>query len=583
MYTCEKCGIEFPADYAFCTDCGEANPIANSDDTSAQAKSVPGSIGRLDDLNPIEISVGEYRAPSDDTSTPKKSVKSTAKAAPREPEPLVTFHSDDEQIKTLEAKLEALQAERVKLEADLTERQDFLESLEKWEHKNSSSFLFKVFTKMKLNLSEAAELLQRYTSIVNNLVLPNPGVMHSLRKRFHKTLLWSYTVVPAIALLFINLPAIMGRITATPVLEKFIRANLYFSTTTIVLWALFALFLLTWNALISYYRGWSRFQATVDRTVFDLENVANGAAHVRGEEARLKSLYPQVKEWLEIMGRSLNRPWIVKPEWYQSTDGSMKRDSLPNSLRIAQAVEDDSPSMLAMQRYAAESFMAKGWRARVFAEQIDIIREAKGLPKERLSVEQLDQDITYSPSGPRAIVASLIGDEKILESVARKQIQPLAVEIQRETSGNTRPDIREIPTEKPKNILGGSAQGDQALKPWDDFLSLSIGGEGKPTVPLSLASFSDDGQRNNQHSRAKSFFITPARLQDLTGVPSSQSRSYSESERMPMDIVVRLDLVGPVQNSELSILDGAEKERISSKSEVEKDIKKKFTERPKGI
>ena len=83
MYTCEKCGIEFPADYAFCTDCGEANPIANSDDTSAQAKSVPGSIGRLDDLNPIEISVGEYRAPSDDTSTPKKSVKSTAKAAPR--------------------------------------------------------------------------------------------------------------------------------------------------------------------------------------------------------------------------------------------------------------------------------------------------------------------------------------------------------------------------------------------------------------------------------------------------------------------------------------------------------------------
>jgi hypothetical protein len=50
-----------------------------------------------------------------------------------------------------------------------------------------------------------------------------------------------------------------------------------------------------------------------------------------------------------------------------------------------------------------------------------------------------------------------------------------------------------------------------------------------------------------------------------------------------MDIVVRLDLVGPVQNSELSILDGAEKERISSKSQVEDELKKKFTERPKGI
>jgi hypothetical protein len=239
--------------------------------------------------------------------------------------------------------------------------------------------------------------------------------------------------------------------------------------------------------------------------------------------------------------------------------------------------------MLAMQRYAAESFMAKGWRARVFAEQIDIIREAKGLPKERLSVEQLDQDITYSPTGPRAIVASLIGDERILETVARKQIQPLAVEIQKETSGNTRPDIREIPSAKPKKILGNTGQSDQELKPWDEFLALPIGGEGKPTVPLSLASFSDDGQRANQHSRAKSFFITPARLQNLTGVPSSQIRTYAESERMPMDIVVRLDLVGPVQNSELSILEGAEKERLAARSKVEEKIQKEFSKRQSGI
>ena len=153
--------------------------------------------------------------------------------------------------------------------------------------------------------------------------------------------------------------------------------------------------------------------------------------------------------------------------------------------------------MLAMQRYAAESFMAKGWRARVFAEQIEIIREAKGLPKERLGVEQLDQDISYSPNGPRAIVASLIGDESILETVARKQIQPLAIEIQRETSGNTRPDIRELTSQKPQIVLGGGSDGASDLKPWDDFLSLPIGGSGKPSVPLSLASFSSEGQRSN--------------------------------------------------------------------------------------
>jgi hypothetical protein len=583
MYSCEECGNDFPIDYAFCTGCGAANPEAGNVESNSQSSAIPGSIGRLDDLDPIEISIGEYEAPPAEQNSSGNFIKSGAKKAKKESESLVTFHSDDEQLSNLESRLEVLEAERSKLESDLIERQDFLESLEKWERKNSSSFLFKVFKKMKFNLSEAADLLQRYTAIVENLVLPNPGVMHSLRKKFHKTLLLSYTIVPGIALFFIYLPSIMAKITGAPELKGFIEDYLYFSKTTIVLWALFALFLLTWNALISYYKGWSRFQATVNRTVFDLENVANGAAHVRSEEARLKALYPQVKEWLEILGRSLNRPWLVQPEWYQSTEGAMTRDLLPNSLRIAQAVEDDSPSMLAMQRYAAESFMAKGWRARVFAEQIDIIREAKGLPKERLSVEQLDQDITYSPTGPRAIVASLIGDERILETVARKQIQPLAVEIQKETSGNTRPDIREIPSAKPKKILGNTGQSDQELKPWDEFLALPIGGEGKPTVPLSLASFSDDGQRANQHSRAKSFFITPARLQNLTGVPSSQIRTYAESERMPMDIVVRLDLVGPVQNSELSILEGAEKERLAARSKVEEKIQKEFSKRQSGI
>jgi hypothetical protein len=524
-----------------------------------------GGIGRLEDSEPIDISFSD-----------EEPVES------HQPESLVTFHSDEEQLAALELRLQKLEVEGEKLNTDLKERQDFLESLEKWEQKNSSSFLFKVFQKMKFNLSEASSLLQRYAMIVDNLRIPDPGVMKNLRKKFHKTLLWSYTVVPLISLFLIYLPTLMEKITGAPGLKKVIE-NFYFSKWTIIAWGLVALFLLTWNALILYYRGWSRFQATVNRTSFDLENVSSGAAHVRAEEARLKTLYPQVKEWLEIMGRSLNRPWLVRPQWYEASQGTITRDSLPNSLRIAQAVEDESPSMLAMQRYAAESFMAKGWRARVFAEQIEIIREAKGLPKERLGVEQLDQDIAYSPSGPRAIVASLIGDESILETVARKQIQPLALEIQRETSGNTRPDIRELASQKTQVVLGGSLDNGQELKPWDDFLALSIGDAGKPSVPLSLASLSSEGQRANHHSRAKSYFIAPARFQSLTDVPSSQIRTYAETERMPMDIVIRLDLSGPVLPHELSILEGAEKERTEKQSEIEKEVAKRLKDRKSGI
>lgn len=565
MKVCDNCGHLKASDTAFCTGCGAPATAVTEDLGNNAGTRIPGSIGKLHEPESIEISLDEVP------------VEPATKS-----ESLVTFLSDEEQLSKLEKRLADLEIEREKLNSDLAQRQEFLESLEKWEKKNSSSFLFKVFKKMKANLAEAAGILERYATIVGNLVIPDPGIMQRLRKSFHKKLLWSYTVVPFIALFFIFLPTLIDRLDPSRQVVRFAK-NFYFPKWAIAAWAIFILFLLTWNSLISYYRGWSRFQATVNRTFFDLENVSNGAEHVRGEEIRLKALYPQVKEWLEIIGRSLNRPWLVRPKWYEANQGSITRDSLPNSMRIAQAVEDESPSMLAMQRYAAESFMAKGWRARVFAEQIEIIREAKGLPKERLGVEQLDQDISYSPNGPRAIVASLIGDETILETVARKQIQPLALEIQRETSGNTRPDIREISSQKPQVVLGGGMETGQDLKPWDEFLSLSIGGSGKPSVPLSLASFSSEGQRSNHHSRAKSFFIMPARLQSAADVPASQVRTYSESERMPMDIVVRLDLVGPVDSHELSILEGAEKERLSKQSEVESEVAKRLKNRKSGI
>jgi hypothetical protein len=565
MKVCDNCGHLKASDTAFCTGCGAPATAVTEDLGNNAGTRIPGSIGKLHEPESIEISLDEVP------------VEPATKS-----ESLVTFLSDEEQLSKLEKRLADLEIEREKLNSDLAQRQEFLESLEKWEKKNSSSFLFKVFKKMKANLAEAAGILERYATIVGNLVIPDPGIMQRLRKSFHKKLLWSYTVVPFIALFFIFLPTLIDRLDPSRQVVRFAK-NFYFPKWAIAAWAIFILFLLTWNSLISYYRGWSRFQATVNRTFFDLENVSNGAEHVRGEEIRLKALYPQVKEWLEIIGRSLNRPWLVRPKWYEANQGSITRDSLPNSMRIAQAVEDESPSMLAMQRYAAESFMAKGWRARVFAEQIEIIREAKGLPKERLGVEQLDQDISYSPNGPRAIVASLIGDESILETVARKQIQPLALEIQRETSGNTRPDIREISSQKPQVVLGGGLETGQDLKPWDDFLSLSIGGNGKPSVPLSLASFSSEGQRSNHHSRAKSFFIMPARLQSAADVPASQVRTYSESERMPMDIVVRLDLVGPVDSHELSILEGAEKERLNKQSEVESEVAKRLKNRKSGI
>jgi hypothetical protein len=521
MRTCQVCKTDVSELNAFCTTCGAR--MADQE----QVQEVNQTSETLEPA--IEEGISE-----DSKSPQDKDVKA--------------------RLKVLQKKKADLEKSRQEVEAGIEERENFRSSLDAWSHANTSSFLWQTFSTMKTNLDQTQELLDKYESTISHLNIPDPGVMHSLRKTFHRRLLATFTSIPAAMALLLWIPTLIAKIVGHPGLVTFLT-SLAFTPLTIYSYGIGAMIVITIVALIAYYRGWSTYQARVIKTLWELESVALNAAHVRAEQIRLKSIYPQLREWLEIMGHSLTNPWQVNKKWFATSTANIAQDSLPYSMHIAQTSEDEGPAMLGMQRYAAERFMVRGWRSRVFAEQVETIQEAMGLNKDRLNVDLLDSDIAYAPNGPRALVRANIADSKILEKVAQKQIVPLTLQIQKEAIANTKPQVHEVRSGQ-NDALGGSnidLEGNNV--PWDDFLGMSLGDSSRLASPFALHSLSDSGQVAGHQSRADSFFIVPQRLANkITSVKPTNLKTYTENANLPMDIVVRLDFTGPIPNENLMLL-----------------------------
>ena len=451
------------------------------------------------------------------------------------------------------------------------------ESIADWESRNTHSFLAKTSATMKNNLSEAENLLAQYNRTVESLSIPEPGTMAKLRKSFHRKLLWQTIIIPLIATLVYKIPRIPNH-----KLQNFF-GYVQPSMKWVLIYSITAYLFLFIGALIAYYRGWSTYQRRVITTLWQLQVVSRNVEQVRNEQSRLKSLYPQVNEWLVILGHSLTNPWRIRKEWFESSIGDLSEAALPNSLRISQAHEDDGPAMMGMQRYAAESFMSRGWRAKVFSDQIDVIRESLGLPKDRLNVDMLDQDILYSPNGPRALVRTNIEEQTILESIGRRQLLPLIKKVQKEAITKSRPPVNEIKKEAIKTTRTAAEDEENSdLTPWDEFLSFAIPAQGKPRTPLSVFSLSDSGKSAGHHDRYKTFMIVPERFKDkVTGVDERQLHTYAETTKLPMDVVVRADFTGPIPAQDLLFLEKTAAQREAAEEKASKPAKK--FDKDKGI
>ena len=457
----------------------------------------------------------------------------------------------EERLEVLKKEREVIHAEAQALTDEINVKEEKASQFSIWVERHRRTFLWKMFARMRRERDAVVAKRDSFASTMANLELPEPGELVRLRKRFHKTIL---------SVIGISLFLWLAYFLITTFLPFAWVIQLTSLGSTIFRYVLGAALLTVFSALVLYYRDWRRFDWKVKSLIKKLENIAKGFDKVRQEEVRLFSLYPQVVDWLEILGYSLNRPWTMNDRWFKSYLSDLNQDEFPFSLRIAQAQESDVSSMNKLQGRAMKSFAIRGWRSKVLKDQVTAIAHTVGLPSERMNVDGLDADIAYSPGGPRSEMRKGLENQDALELVARRQLVPLTFKVQSEGITKSRPPVKENRT----NVLD-PIQADQAgleeeeRVDWDDFLREPIGPFNGLVTPFSIASLTQGQVGYGYHEKMKSHFVVPERLEgDSKKNPDARVETYPETANLPMDIVIRMDLSDPMPPKAIKINSKAE-------------------------
>lgn len=469
---------------------------------------------------------------------------------------------------------DALERQCLELDGKIRDFESRSADLLDWSARQRKSFLWKILSKMEDQLATVKATLNRYAIFVKTLSVPELDLLTKARRSFHRTLLLGNVFAALVALLLLNGPRVVSNLSGVPLLGGLANWTNFPSALTIYVYLFTVVFTLLLVELIRYYNTWSSFSRRINLILWELDLVTRNTDHCRSEMARLEGLYPQVKDWLEILGNSLNRPWHIKEEWLRDGSVELSMNRAPFSLRFAQAQEDDPTASRALKRDAIENHLRRGWREEVFVQLIDSVRLSLGLTSDRLNVDVLDRDITFSPGGPRALVKRYISEQEQLERVARTQLLPLMQKVQTESITKARPPVSEARANPLESILENDfGLEEEAKMPWDAFLSLLIGDENRINTPMSILTFSSYGRQAGHVDRAKTIFQGPERLQ--VKVPSGEAvfTSYPAQSRLPLDILVRLDVTGPIPKEHLLIAQQSQREMEAAVSQFEEDVK----------
>lgn len=442
-----------------------------------------------------------------------------------------------------------------------------------WSRKHQQSFLWKVLSQMNEQRKSATESLEKYANFVRSYEQPELGTLTKARKRFHKNLLSGFAIIVLVSLVVSNLDVILKFLSDIPIFGNIREFSSYPSSESVLVYASVAALILLLSELIKYYNIWSTFSRKVTLVLWELDLITKSTEHCRNETIRLDALYPQVKDWLEILGNAINRPWHIREDWLKSNAADLSLDTSPFSLRFAQAQENDPVASRSLRRDAIERHLRPGWRSAVFDEQINEIRKSLGLARERLDVDALDRDITFSPGGPRSLVSRYINDSKLLEKVARTQLLPLMKTVQTESIAQSRPPVSETRFNPLSEIVEDDlGLEEDSLLPWDEFLALPIGSEGRSKTPLSIFSFSSNGRQSGHADRYQTIFQGPERLSSQVTDTQALYSSYSSQTKLPLDILIRVDVAGPLSKEDLLISQRTSEELAQFESEYQKKI-----------
>jgi hypothetical protein len=374
-----------------------------------------------------------------------------------------TLELEQDEKKVLELKdlnqTKQLQAES--LQARVEEIQEFISKVER-------SYFWKVQQKMEQGLADAQTDLESFEQAVQDVKIPEPGLLIKLRKAFHKivgiaalitglvaafTILypivaylrapqWLQTIFDSTAFSSILVAMVVAAYGIIFLVRKFggkdafpVRRIIVFSVIVVVIAALFIAWPIiepeisqtvipflqayTWQiltacgsiflfvllvALLVYYSGWSGFRRDVAVQLTNLSNVIEGYVKTKQEVDRLEKLYKQTSDWLEILAHSLYRPWKIHPDWQSTREFENHYSTFPFALRVAQAREERDSRMAELERLVGGRLMVQGWRADAFNDMVQNVGLEMGMQEGKFTTDLLDADLPHETNNSRALL-----------------------------------------------------------------------------------------------------------------------------------------------------------------------------------
>ena len=444
-----------------------------------------------------------------------------------------------------------------------------LHSLRKFLEEVNRTYQAKVGEAMESRLQMVRDDQTHLREALNDLKAPDLGRLVGLRKRFHRGLAISLGVVSVaygiyLALYFWNESSSQQNLPT--VLESALTALSALLIATVLesaLIALSALLIAVVGLGAAYYRGWSELQRAVTLQQADVSRIVNGYRVARAEENRLSVLYAQAGEWLELIREAVLKPWQVRESWKESNLRSLDLEKLPFAMRVAQAQDDQEAPMYILRTAAAKQIFVRGWRGKAFEALISEVAKISGKGSS-FKVDSLDRDLPHASNGARRLMRDFMSQASVLERVAARHIKPVIEKLQGESMSAARPKVMESDSD-PLSPLRTDPESIVEYEPeqeWADFLSksLTLGpGTSSPTTPLSALAIGEAHIQSGEHEGAVGHILLPSRI--ASELPTGDANNvaifpYKEVTPAPVDAVIRVDVVGPLELGITRIMSG---------------------------
>ena len=448
------------------------------------------------------------------------------------------------EVGQLETELKVLDAKLSEIVSQLDLQIENSASLRRFLDDLNRTYQTKTLSAMESRLRQVRADLSRFEEALNNVKTPELGRLLALRKKFHKSLSLTFLISAGLG---------SAAVSIYYALSEQDRSN-WLEPWQSILFALTSFLVSTLIAGTSYYRGWSQLQRAVTLQHADMNRVVAGYRVAKGEENRLRILYAQATDWLELMRKAVLKPWLVRESWKQTNLRTLDLEKLPFAMRVAQAQDDQEAPLFVLKTAAAQQLLVRGWRTKAFEMLISEVAKLSGKGSS-FKVESLDRDLPHASNGARRLMDQFMSQTVVLERVAARHIKPVIEKLQGETMSAARPMVLEVDSDPlspirtdPESIVEYAPE-----QEWGEFLSKSLSlGEGlkSPTTPISALAMADSHIQSGEHEQVVGHVLLPKRIANELPTRDASNLAitpYQESTPAPVDAVIRVDVVGPLE------------------------------------